>query len=407
MGKLPLLLLFPLFISVPPLAAKSFLEAYGDLRESLVEPTKYNFKVRPANETVINITLDLTTLNNLDIGSQTLTSTFLLYMSWIDERLTWPSTTGIDYLIYSIKEIWTPNLVITNYVNDFGLIGIYEDGPVPLRVSIEGRVVWTLRVATTTTCQADITYYPYDTQACDVHVMEWAHPMSEVDLLPEGIVSSSFQSDGEWDLLDKTLQSGGEVGAHNLTYEKIKYTFFFQRHFQWYIPLMMIPLGVLSLLMPGVFLVPVETGEKMSYALTVMLSFTVISSFLFETLPTVSINYSLLGVYISSTMTCGALMIVCSLVVLYTNHPADDSDRMRTVKAFDTCAFVFFFSLMVLMMICFLCILNYPIGDKSISDIGIMLGIPIVASVIICSIVTIIACRRSPHIRDTDQRGGT
>ncbi|XP_071096263.1 neuronal acetylcholine receptor subunit beta-4-like isoform X2 [Haliotis cracherodii] len=326
-------------------------------------------------------------------------------MSWIDERLTWPSSTGIDYLIYSIKEIWTPNLVITNYVNDFGLIGIYEDGPVPLRVSNEGRVVWALRVATTTTCQADITYYPYDTQTCDVHVMEWAHPMSEVDLLPEGIVSSSFQSDGEWELLDKTLQSGEEVGAHNLTYEKIKYTFFFQRQFQWYIPLMMIPLGVLSLLMPGVFLVPVETGEKMSYALTVMLSFTVISSFLFETLPTVSINYSLLGVYISSSMTCGALMIVCSLVVLYTNHPADDSDRMRTVKAFDTCAFVFFFSLMVLMVICFLCILNYPIADKSISVIGIMLGIPIVASVIICSIVT--ACGRSPHIRNTDQQGGT
>ncbi|XP_048245346.1 neuronal acetylcholine receptor subunit alpha-10-like [Haliotis rufescens] len=231
--------------------------------------------------------------------------------------------------------------------------------------------------------------------------------MSEVDLLPEGIVSSSFQSDGEWELLEKKLQSGGEVGAHNLTYEKIKYTFCSQRQFQWYIPLMMIPLGVLSLLMPGMFLVPVETGEKMSYALTVMLSFTVISSFLFETLPTVSNTYSLLGVYISSTMTCGALMIVCSLMVLYTNHPADVSDRMRTVKALDTCAFVFFFSLMVLMLICFLFILNYPIDDKSISVIGIMLGVPIAVSVFTCSVVTIYKCRKSPHIKETDQQGGT
>ncbi|XP_067662181.1 neuronal acetylcholine receptor subunit alpha-6-like isoform X2 [Haliotis asinina] len=322
-------------------------------------------------------------------------------MSWIDERLTWPSTTNIEYLIYSIKEIWTPNLVITNYVDDFGLIGIYEDGPVPLRVSNEGRVVWTLRVATTTTCQADITYYPYDIQTCQIQVMEWAHPVNEVDLLPEGIVSSSFQSDGEWELQSAYLESYGEIGAHNSTYEKIKYTFHFQRQFHWYIPLMMIPLGVLSLLMPGVFLVPVETGEKMSYALTVMLSFTVISSFLFETLPTVSVNYSLLGVYISATMTCGALMIVCSLVVLFLNYPADDSDRMRTVKAFDTSAFVFFFSLMVLMMVCFLSILNHPIADKDVSVLGIMLGVPITASVLICSVVIIFACRRSSHIKDT------
>ncbi|XP_046582681.1 neuronal acetylcholine receptor subunit beta-4-like [Haliotis rubra] len=401
MGNLPLCLLFFILISVAPLSARTFLEDYGDLRESLVDETKYNFKVRPANETVINITLDLTTLNKLDIGSQTLTSTFLLYMSWIDERLTWPSTTNINYLIYSIKEIWTPNLVITNYVNDFGLIGIYEDGPVPLRVSYEGRVVWTLRVATTTTCQADITYYPYDTQTCQVQIMEWAHPFNEVDLVPEGIESSSFQSDGEWELLNASLESAGDIGAHNSTYKKIKYTFHFQRQFQWYIPLMMIPLGVLSLLMPGVFLVPVETGEKMSYALTVMLSFTVISSFLFETLPTVSVNYSLLGVYISATMTCGALMIVFSLVVLFFNHPADDNDRMRTVKALDICAFSFFFSLMVLMMICFLLILNHPIADKNVSVLGIMLGVPIVASVAICLVVIICACRRSSHIKDT------
>ncbi|XP_046582705.1 neuronal acetylcholine receptor subunit alpha-6-like isoform X2 [Haliotis rubra] len=235
MGNFPLCLLFFILIAMASVAAETYLEKYGKLREELINPLKYNYKVRPENETFINITLDFRTLDKLDIASQSLSTTFLLYMSWIDERLTWPSTTDIEYMIYSINEIWTPNLVITNYMDNVGLLGIIEDGPVPLRVSNEGHVVWALREAATTTCEVNVTFYPYDHQTCNIEIMEWAHPISEVDLLPLGIHKHSYLEDGEWSFESSSQHIEEEIGSHNQTYRRIKYTFKFRRCIHCYI----------------------------------------------------------------------------------------------------------------------------------------------------------------------------
>lgn len=182
-------------------------------------------------------------------------------------------------------------------INDRGVLGIYEDGPVPLRVSNNGTVAWNLRVTTTTTCQADITYYPYDTQTCYLYISEWAHPSDEVDIVPHRMVQNNYTKDDEWDLKDDGVSSSDVKGVHDLVYRYIEYRLKFKRRPYWYIPLLMIPLCILSLMLPWVFFLTHSSGEKITFVLTVLLSFMVLSTFVSEKVPSVSSSTSLLSKY--------------------------------------------------------------------------------------------------------------
>jgi len=57
----------------------------------------------------------------------------------------------------------------------------------------------------------------------------------------------------------------------------------------------MMPIVLTSLLVVLVFIVPVESGEKVSYVLTVFLSLAVLLTIVADSLPSTSITTSILG----------------------------------------------------------------------------------------------------------------
>ena len=61
--------------------------------------------------------------------------------------------------------------------------------------------------------------------------------------------------------------------------------------------IMMIPVCLLSFLCCAVFLLPPDSGEKIGYALTVLLSYAVYLSLISENIPEDSLNVSLLSEY--------------------------------------------------------------------------------------------------------------
>ena len=57
----------------------------------------------------------------------------------------------------------------------------------------------------------------------------------------------------------------------------------------------MLPIILSSILVTLVFLVPVESGEKLSYILTVLLTIAVFLTIIGDTLPAISLTTSILG----------------------------------------------------------------------------------------------------------------
>ncbi|KAL8617711.1 hypothetical protein ACOMHN_039659 [Nucella lapillus] len=84
------------------------------------------------------------------------------------------------------------------------------------------------------------------------------------------------------------------------------------------------PIVLNSLLMNAVFLLPIESGEKMGYSLTVLLSYTVFLTWVTENLPPVSTDTSILQVYLAVVLCLGCLAtLLTTLVLHFYHHPAD------------------------------------------------------------------------------------
>jgi len=57
------------------------------------------------------------------------------------------------------------------------------------------------------TCKIDITWFPFDEQRCDMKFGSWTYDYSGIDLQLNGDGSdlSSYMSNGEWELIGRSL----------------------------------------------------------------------------------------------------------------------------------------------------------------------------------------------------------
>ncbi|XP_055954377.1 acetylcholine receptor subunit epsilon-like [Patella vulgata] len=83
----------------------------------------------------------------------------------------------------------------------------------------------------------------------------------------------------------------------NGTYKQLIFQISLSRYPLFYVLTTILPICLLAFLNPVVFLVPAESGEKISLSVSILLAYSVILSALSELLPEVSENISILGVY--------------------------------------------------------------------------------------------------------------
>ncbi|XP_062583249.1 acetylcholine receptor subunit delta-like [Saccostrea cucullata] len=79
---------------------------------------------------------------------------------------------------------------------------------------------------------------------------------------------------------------------------------------------MLAPILLLSLLNPLVFVLPVESGERVSYAITIFLSFAVFMTLLSDNIPKSSEPMSLMSYFLIITMSMSTLISVLAVVTM-------------------------------------------------------------------------------------------
>ncbi|XP_046376323.2 neuronal acetylcholine receptor subunit alpha-10-like [Haliotis rufescens] len=286
--------------------------------------------VRPIQNTVVKSTILLFALNDVNIGSETMSLSGVLVVFWNDPRLTWDpaSAGGIQRMVVNTKYIWKPPLVIENDINSAVVLG--SDGT-PLRVYSNGEVLWSPPISTTSSCSADITYYPYDKQTCSLTLVGWSYTTDEVDLLTDPnspFDMKYFTNNGEWQMLG-TGYEYTNVTQGFMTFRKLVFKVTVRRQWQFYGLNIMLPLILNSILMMVVFALPIESGEKMGYCLTVLLSYIVLLTMIATNLPPISSQTSIIQVYLSVVMCVGTAGTLCTIVVLRLYH----QDEAKPVPA--------------------------------------------------------------------------
>ena len=142
----------------------------------------------------------------------------------------------------------------------------------------------------------DVTFFPYDIQTCEVELASWGFPSTAVNLsfLKTHVNLNNYRTNGEWDLLS-TDQHHGEIIEDDLTYSELLFSLHVQRLPGYYLMSVIFPVIVTAVLTSVTFMLPVESGEKVGYILTVLLALAVLLTLFSDSLPTTSKHTSVLG----------------------------------------------------------------------------------------------------------------
>ena len=294
-----------------------------NLTKYLFETNAYDKTLRPATNQIsptdLKVSFYLIGLNKLDELEEKLTTTAFLTLEWKDEFLAWDlSMFPVQKLTVPQDKVWKPDFVLKNGFTEFKELGASFYNVI---LSADGTVFWKPYQVFESQCSIDVTYFPFDTQTCEIQFTLWSHFRVQVMLSSSSssVEMLRYKGNSIWDIIS-TSQSIDNTGGNS----EITYTLTLKRKPTFYVSNTVIPilfLGVLNLL---VFVIPADAGEKMSYAITVALGFIVFLTIISSELPANSDSTPYLSTYLQIQIFMGGIALVISSIQLRLRHKSED-----------------------------------------------------------------------------------
>ncbi|WAR21727.1 ACH10-like protein [Mya arenaria] len=202
-------------------------------------------------------------------------------------------------------DIWRPDASLRNPFKTFtGLGSTFLN----VKVDNQGNVIWMPFQVLESTCDVNITYFPFDVQECPIKIIAWSYSKEEVEINEgnNGIYLDEFEENALCCVEPFIGTSAEEVNTEEAAVIfKIK----MKRKPTYYVINIIMPVTLLSFLNVITFALPVTSGERASYAITVFLSMAVFLTIVSAELPKNSNVVSLMAVYLL-TMSCLSTAIV-------------------------------------------------------------------------------------------------
>ena len=291
-----------------------------DLWNFLFENGTYNKHLRPLKNwsQPLEVDLQMSVIAIVDFNEvkEQIKLTTILKLSWKDEFLTWePEEFGnLSHLRIPQHLIWKPYLNIENSIEKLG-----EFGTPSLHALLEssGKVTWKPVEVFTVSCSANVYKFPFDTQICHIEFEPSGYSPSEVTL-----TSSAYQIDlheyegtSGWDIVNSTIEIKERPPDMYLICSLI-----LERKPLYFILNIFLPILLLSILNMFVFILPVESGEKISFVVTVFLSLAVFLTIVSGKLPENSEKISLLNIYVFANTFVSTLVAVLTIIQIRIHH---------------------------------------------------------------------------------------
>ncbi|XP_062616770.1 neuronal acetylcholine receptor subunit alpha-7-like [Saccostrea cucullata] len=281
-------------------------ENITSLRKSLLR--NYDPYIRPrknqADPVIIKASFYVHRFNDLNEKEETVTLLGSLRILWNDEFLVWNKEqySNISSIEFKTNDIWWPTIALGNPVGDFET---FQNPYKIFRVSSSGDIEWYPAGLYSVVCELNLKKYPFDTQTCDFIFSILGYPYDDVIINAEPSVLE-VRGTTEW-----KVEAGRVYG---MPYGKTGLTasFTLQRKPYFVVLTVLLPLCLLSVMNLFVFLIPVESGEKISFAITTFLAYSIYLSAIGSSLPAKDNVYMV--VYIEILMVLSVIMMVLVIV---------------------------------------------------------------------------------------------
>ncbi|TKC37055.1 hypothetical protein EI555_007420 [Monodon monoceros] len=151
-------------------------------------------------------------------------------------------------------------------------------------------------------CYIDVRWFPFDVQQCKLKFGSWSYGGWSLDLQMQEADISGYIPNGEWDLVGiPGKRSEKFYECCKEPYPDVTFTVTIRRRTLYYGLNLLIPCVLISALALLVFLLPADSGEKISLGITVLLSLTVFMLLVAEIMPATSDSVPLIGKQASSS----------------------------------------------------------------------------------------------------------
>ena len=230
--------------------------------------TGYDKRVKPRKNqsefVKVTFSFEMLGITEFDTASQKFSVLGYFYFQWRDDILSWKpkSYGGIKMAKLPLDDIWSPVMTFTKDFHGSGVMGGGRDGVIFVHT---GDATWTPAGIFSVFCDVRTKFYPFDRQSCVMSIYAADSASSEIKLHPsgEGVSKDRYQPNSEWILVDVRVEKVNmpEVFFYDVIID-------LERRTEFLIYTVVSPLVLLSILNVGIFIVPIDSGEKGSIAVT-------------------------------------------------------------------------------------------------------------------------------------------
>ncbi|XP_068457041.1 5-hydroxytryptamine receptor 3B-like [Clinocottus analis] len=300
---------------------------------------KYDCGVRPVHNwtspTRIYIDLILQSVLDVDAKTQSITTSIWYRQIWTDEFLVWDPEEfdGINEISMSSDVIWIPDVIISEFVDEGKSL------PIPyVYVNSSGSVKYYRPMQVVLACSLEMYAFPFDKQNCSLTFRSWLHSVKEIDLAlwrsAEAIANDKreFMNDGEWELLS-IPSSYWQIHQDDTDYAHIQFNVLIRRRPLLYVVGLLIPSIFLMLVDVTSFYLPLSSGTRIAFKISILLGYTLFRVNLTDELPATAVNTPLIGVFFAVCMAMLMLSLIKSILVVKLLHHSEKEVRQMSVSA--------------------------------------------------------------------------
>ncbi|XP_076116896.1 neuronal acetylcholine receptor subunit alpha-7-like [Mytilus galloprovincialis] len=314
-------ILFTLMLKTVIHVSCSSMTDVSNLHTTLLQ--NYNSEVRPGDNqlvpTNINVTFNLVAIQEFDEVDGKFAVIGFFEVTWVDSRMSWnPSDYNYtNTMLFSQNVVWKPTLLS---INPFSKIDQLGKDFMTVRYYPNGFAYWSPGEVLSSSCSVDVTYFPFDQQTCIITLMSWGTWPNEILLQsPLTNFKMGFYSEhGTWQ-----ISSTSAVDSTSTGMSVIDLSVTMERRPAFFVVNIVLPVMFLMALNCCVFILPPESGERVSYSITVLLAIAVFMTLTGDNLPKTSEPMSLLSYFLMSDLVFSAVICLITMLGLRLHYKDD------------------------------------------------------------------------------------
>ncbi|CAC5421488.1 CHRNN [Mytilus coruscus] len=240
----------------------------------------------PSKRLEIGVAFYLNSLNSFNEVEESISVTGAMLFNWTDSALKWNHTMygNVAFTVIDSKDLWLPSIFLVNRIDSMNPVG---DGiKFPATITATGEVAYFPGGIINAKCQTDISKFPFDRQTCTLTFVPWGFmsPQLTLNSIYDEAQLIYFSPHSDWKLEKYSTRTNINYFGYSLFYVELT----IKREPLYFAVMIIVPTLLFSLLNPLVFVLPVESGERVSLSVTLLLSYTIFLTLASASIPTSS-----------------------------------------------------------------------------------------------------------------------